>query len=181
MTIGWYIKAGLGPLSESIMEVIKNNKDSLKLCYEGYLYTKKIKTRNIIWWEWSNRALLSCKGAVSTNHDVTVPLCYKEHSHNPNPAHVAAAKLHQQIKSDAWMKKPTPPRSLLRPCQEPLMKFVSELGSQKPDAMMLDGWNVVFGQKSQPLLQSWSLSLLESTWTTTGGNDPKQGFCPFFI
>jgi len=53
----------------------------------------------------ANRASRSCNGAISTNHDISVPLSVKEDSHDPDPVHSSVAKLRHQIKDDSRIKK----------------------------------------------------------------------------
>jgi len=65
------------------------------------MYSKKTKTKKIICWECANHVSVSCKGAFSTDHDISVPLNVKEHNHDPDVVHVAVAKLCQQIKDDS--------------------------------------------------------------------------------
>ena len=52
------------------MEIIKSNKGGIKLCYEGYMYTRKSKTKARIQWECSQKRAHLCKGSISTDLNV---------------------------------------------------------------------------------------------------------------
>lgn len=52
------------------MEIIKSGKGGEKLCYNGYMYTKKSTSSTRIRWECSQRIAKKCKGAVSTTLEV---------------------------------------------------------------------------------------------------------------
>ena len=86
------------------MEVIQSNKGGLKLCHDGFLYTKKAKSKNTIRWECTNRRSLTCKGAISTNHDVNVILSTNDHNHDQRADAVKVAKLRSEIKTNAKEK-----------------------------------------------------------------------------
>lgn len=75
------------------MEFINCTRGGVKLCYEGYSYTKKAEKTNRIRWECSQRKTASCKGAVTTSLlrddlHVTVP-----HNHMGDVATVDAEKV----------------------------------------------------------------------------------------
>lgn len=53
------------------MEVIKSNKGGDKLCYDGYMYTKKSKSKNFYRWICVSRTGKSCPGALSTDINVS--------------------------------------------------------------------------------------------------------------
>ena len=78
----------------STMKLIKSKKGGQKLSYEGYMHTKKTKTT--IYWECANHA---------TDHNISVLLSVKDHSHDPGAVHVVIAKLRHQIKDDFRIKK----------------------------------------------------------------------------
>jgi len=52
------------------MEFIESGKGGLRLCYGGFVYTKKAEKKNRIRWECSNRLSKLCKGAVTTSLEV---------------------------------------------------------------------------------------------------------------
>ena len=54
------------------MEVIRSNKGSLKLCYEGFSYTKQKSSKTTTRWECSKKRASTCKGAVTTNLNVSI-------------------------------------------------------------------------------------------------------------
>ena len=63
----------------SAMEFVKCNQGGLKLCYDGYTYTKKAAKRTRIRWECSKRKNKNCLGACTTSLSVRYlcrPLSY---------------------------------------------------------------------------------------------------------
>lgn len=57
--------------SSVIMEFITSNKGCVKLCFNGFSYTKKKESKSSIRWECSKRGSLKCKGAVVTDLNVS--------------------------------------------------------------------------------------------------------------
>jgi len=49
------------------MEFVDLPKDGKKLCYNGFVYTRKAIKKNRVRWECSQRAALACNGAVTTS------------------------------------------------------------------------------------------------------------------
>jgi hypothetical protein len=49
------------------MEFVNIARGGVRLCYNGYSYTKKADKKNRIRWECSQRKTLQCKGAVTTS------------------------------------------------------------------------------------------------------------------
>ena len=87
------------------MDIIKSNEGGNKLCYAGYRYAKKAKSKNTIRWECSEKNGRICKGAISTNHDIDVVISTKEHTHGPCETTTRVIKLRQEIKENARKKK----------------------------------------------------------------------------
>ncbi|XP_068204568.1 uncharacterized protein [Palaemon carinicauda] len=85
------------------MEVIRNNKGGEKLCYNGYIYTKKSASKTTKRWECSRRSALNCNGIITTNLEVSAIISSKDHNHELDEGSVEAAKMHttlyQQAKS----------------------------------------------------------------------------------
>jgi len=54
------------------MEIVVCTRGGMKLCYEGYSYTRKAEKKNRIRWECSQRKTENCKGAVTTSLTVRV-------------------------------------------------------------------------------------------------------------
>ena len=48
------------------MAIIKNQKGSVKIAFENYIYTKKATKSTIIRWECSGKKAHDCNGAVTT-------------------------------------------------------------------------------------------------------------------
>ena len=53
------------------MELIKNNKGGVKLCFEGFMYTKKNTRATKIQWECSKRSSKKCKASLFTTLEVS--------------------------------------------------------------------------------------------------------------
>ena len=53
------------------MEVIKNNKGGVKICLDGYMYTKKSTKASKIQWECSQKRSKQCKAVFFTSLDVS--------------------------------------------------------------------------------------------------------------
>ena len=49
------------------MEIIKNNKGGQKLCYQGYCYTKKAKSKVSQRWECDQRDSQKCRAIATTD------------------------------------------------------------------------------------------------------------------
>jgi len=58
------------------MEIITTSRGGEKLCYGGYMYTKKATKTNRIRWECSQRESADCKGALTTSLVVVILLNY---------------------------------------------------------------------------------------------------------
>lgn len=103
------------------MEIIKNNKGGSKLCVEGYLYTKKSSNSTRIHWECSQRNAFSCKGCALTDLEVKQLLSVTEHSHDPDPNKVKAAKVKNTIKTVALTNRVRPAHIVADAiCQQPI-------------------------------------------------------------
>ena len=66
------------------MEIIRNNKGGDKLCYDGYMYTRKSASDVHIRWECTRRKAYNCNGKVKTDIDVTAVTSTTEHNHGQN-------------------------------------------------------------------------------------------------
>ena len=53
-------------------EILKNNRGGVKICYEGYMYTKKLQTKTRMTWECSQRRAFRCTGSLTTDKDVSL-------------------------------------------------------------------------------------------------------------
>ncbi|KAG7166465.1 putative Inosine-5'-monophosphate dehydrogenase 1b-like 13, partial [Homarus americanus] len=125
-------------------------------------------------WECANRASLSCKGAISTDHDISVPLSVKEHSHDPDAVHVAVVKLRHQIKDDSRTKKAKTTQIFADAMFEATDEVRARAG--KPDTICRDIRRVRRGCRPKEPSSLAELHLDEE-WTETGGNNPR----PFLI
>ncbi|XP_066950862.1 uncharacterized protein [Macrobrachium rosenbergii] len=85
------------------MEVIRNNKGGEKLCYKGYMYTKKSTSATTMRWECSRKSAFGCNGKITTNLAISDVISIIEHNHAGDEGSVEAAKVHttlfQQAKS----------------------------------------------------------------------------------
>jgi hypothetical protein len=87
----------------SKMEIIRNNKGGVKICYNGNIYTKKSSQETSIRWECSRRRALSCNGKIRTNIEMTEVLSSVEHKHENSQSLVEATKMRQQMKERATL------------------------------------------------------------------------------
>ena len=53
------------------MAIIKSNKGGLKICMDGYMYTKLSVKSSSIFWKCSQKVTLSCKAVLRTGLDVS--------------------------------------------------------------------------------------------------------------
>ncbi len=53
------------------MEFITSTRGGVKLCYDGFSYTKKKASKSTIRWECSKRGSVKCVGALITDLDVS--------------------------------------------------------------------------------------------------------------
>ena len=53
------------------MEIIKSNKGGLKMCMDGYMYTKLSVKSSSIFWKCSQKVVLSCKAVLRTGFDIS--------------------------------------------------------------------------------------------------------------
>ena len=81
------------------MEVIENVKGGVKLCYNGYKYTKKNNKCTTTRWECSQRRAYNCKGALIT--DLRNSEVKKEVEHSHDRVDVRVQKTLQSIKGRA--------------------------------------------------------------------------------
>ena len=54
------------------MEIIESNKGCMKLCFQGYSYTKKRSTKSTVNWICSEKKGQQCSGAVITDLAVSI-------------------------------------------------------------------------------------------------------------
>ena len=80
---------------------VKNNKGGLKLCHEGFMYTKKNAKKTTIRWECSQRCAFSCKGSITTDLEMQTIMSCSEHCHAANESKVLATKVYATIKENA--------------------------------------------------------------------------------
>ena len=59
-----------------MMEIITSQKGKQKLCYEGYLYTRKAMKTTRIFWQCSQRKKFMCKASMSTDLGVNNLILY---------------------------------------------------------------------------------------------------------
>ena len=58
------------------MEIIKSSKGGDKICYNGYMYTRKANKANRVRWQCCQKIGMQCKGAITTSLQVTFKLLY---------------------------------------------------------------------------------------------------------
>ncbi|WAR14185.1 hypothetical protein MAR_004290 [Mya arenaria] len=90
------------------MELIKNNSGGLKLCLNGYMYTKKNTKKTSIRWECSQKRGLDCLGAVNTDIEVQTVLSSKDHNHEADFDKIEATKAVNVMKNGANISRGRP-------------------------------------------------------------------------
>ena len=92
------------------MEIISTTRGHLKLCYDGYMYTKKddcARKDNRMTWRCVRRGT-KYNGTITTtvNHEDPQPL--GQHNHDPNPAEIEATKVRSYIRNFATQTQEKP-------------------------------------------------------------------------
>ena len=92
--------------------MIKNNKGGAKLCFGGYMYTKKVVNKSTIRWECSQRRAMSWKGSLTAVTQIQRAVHSVSHSHDSNQDTVTASKIVAATKDTAVTNR-TKPSQLL--------------------------------------------------------------------
>jgi hypothetical protein len=87
------------------MEIITNNKGGLKLCYEGFSYTKKEEGKTTRRWECSRRKALGCNGKITTNLEANEIMSRVKHNHESSNSMIEANEKKLEMKSIAYQSR----------------------------------------------------------------------------
>ena len=101
------------------MEFITNHKGGLKLCFEGYMYTKRCSSSNQIQWQCPQRAAFKCNGSLYTSLENQNPHATKPHTHEPDVKAVKVAKAKTAMKQQAKKSREKPGQILSTHPKEP--------------------------------------------------------------
>ena len=74
------------------MELITTSKGGLKLCFEGFMYTKAYTRKTKVWWKCSKKTSLGCRATLSTAQDHTNPVPGQPHNHQADETDVVYVK-----------------------------------------------------------------------------------------
>ena len=156
------------------MEFIRNNKGGLKLCYDGYMYTKKSSNKSKTRWECTNREALACRGAISTDLANTEVVSSIPHTHERVTGRVEAVSAVSAMKENIPMNRGCPGKILadtLHACSTEARAAMGNTDSLKRKIRCLK-------HKNRPK-EPTSLRDLQLTqdWTTTDKTVPL----PFLI
>ena len=156
------------------MEVLKTSRGGDKICYEGYMYTKRDTKKTRIRWECTQRKSRPCKGAITTSltlDDVRVTVA---HSHDNDNSSVEAEKLRCNIREKAKASRESTACLLATAIQEAPESVRLRLGNQESVKRNIR-------RQRQGSLPKDPVSLRElhvpEEWSTTGGEHPQ----PFLI
>jgi len=83
------------------MEIIKSNKGSDKICYQGYMYTLKHAGKQYYTWRCTKKSSLNCPAILRTSILKTEPMITTPHNHISEPTHIEVAKVMAKIKVKA--------------------------------------------------------------------------------
>ncbi|XP_046569248.1 uncharacterized protein LOC124277547 [Haliotis rubra] len=83
------------------MEILRNNKGGVKLCLDGFMYTKKTASNVAIIWGCSGKTAFHCYGKVRTTLEMENPRLISEHNHPADPTAVEVAKFRIKLKEQA--------------------------------------------------------------------------------
>ena len=90
------------------MEFITNNKGGIKLCYEGFMYTKKCAQGRKIRWKCSQAKAYGCNACLFTTLEKEDPCLTKQHSHEPDVKAIEVAKGKAAMKEKAKVSREKP-------------------------------------------------------------------------
>ena len=113
------------------MEIIKNQKGGIKILFEEYVYTKKATKPTRIRWECSQRTFHSCKGAITTNLEMSDIRFTSGHSHPANENFTEACKLRQSLKDMAQKTRDDPARLLAQATSNVQVETRLEVGKSE--------------------------------------------------
>ena len=84
------------------MEFIRNNKGGIKLCYSGFMYTRRSSNATCRRWECSQRKAMHCNGKITTGLENENVIDIVEHNnHFADNGNIEAAKLKLAFKENA--------------------------------------------------------------------------------
>ena len=83
------------------MEIIKSNKGGLKLCYQGFMYTKHATRKTSQWWKCVKRSSTGCRGSLSTTLQNENPVPGQPHNHAPSETLISYSKARNTMKDQA--------------------------------------------------------------------------------
>ena len=83
------------------MELITTSKGGLKLCFEGFMYTKAYTRKTKVWWKCSKKTSLGCRATLSTAQDHTNPVPGQPHNHQADETDVVYVKHRKNMRDQA--------------------------------------------------------------------------------
>ena len=140
-----------------------------KLCLEGHMYTKKGINKTTIRRECSQRRTRSCKGAVVTDSVIQTVIKKTDHCHDGDNT-VKATQLKEELKTKAATTRSTPGQLV----SDSAVTTTADVRAALGDVDVLKRTLRRQRAKNNPKNPtSVSDLIIDDTWTTTGGEDPK--------
>ena len=90
------------------MEVIQSNKGGLKLCHNGFMYTKHSTRKTKIWWKCTWRSSCQCRGSLITDLQRENPEVGQPHNHPADQSQVRLSKVRLTMKQQAAQTRDKP-------------------------------------------------------------------------
>lgn len=153
------------------METIPNSKGGVKLCHDGYMFTKKGTNKTTIRWECSKRRAMSCKGAIVTDLQIERVLSSTDHTHESDINIVNAARVRATMKDNAVTNKARPGQIVadaLQDCPVEVRVAMGKLDSIKRSIRRQKRGNL---PKEPATLRDF---VINAEWSTTGTDDDEQ-------
>ena len=151
------------------MEIIKSNKGGIKICYEGYMYTKQIEKNASIRWRCASRTT-GCKGTMTTTDSMENPTPLNTHKHVPDENAIKVTKCRLKMKEKAATSRAAPTQIYAEAVQE----VDDNVRASLPDETTCKRTMRNSRKDSLPPNPATLQELvLEDEWTMTGGTNPK--------
>ena len=156
------------------MEVIRSKRGGLKLCYEGFMYTKKHEAKNLdqITWRCVEREPpRKCLAILRTTKANEQPDLMKEHNHPPNETKVGVAKIRHDMKSRAQTTRDKPNQLFTFALTEASDEVKTHLPQADTCKRVLRRARAAHCPADPQTLDEL---IIDGIWATTGGDNPLQ-------
>ena len=146
------------------MELITTSKGGLKLCFEGFMYTKAYTRKTKVWWKCSKKTSLGCRATLSTVQDHTNPVPGQPHNHQADETDVVYVKHRKNMRDQAASSLGKPSQIFAQTVSQMPPEVLSFLPTEENVKRSLR-----YQRRTPPVPQNLSEFVIPDEWTTTAG------------